>query len=66
MRMSPLFEEFYSAVPANKEIFEKQRVFIGRPRLAVRTEDYRYDHLEFFESHNPAIYTPASTIDELR
>lgn len=66
LRMSALFEELYERYRRKKQAFEEQRVFIGRPRLAVRTEDYRYDNLEFFESRNPAIYTPAYTIDELR
>jgi choline dehydrogenase-like flavoprotein len=65
-RMSALFEELYARYRRAKSVFEQQRVFVGRPRLAVLTERYQYDNLEFFESHNPAIYTPAYTIDQLR
>lgn len=66
LRMSALFEELYAGYRRARKVFEKQRVFLGRPRLAVRTELYEYNNLEFFESRDPAIYTPAYTIDELR
>ncbi len=66
MRMSDFFEELYASYGRAKKAFEQQRVFVGRPRLAVRTEAYRYNNLEFFESRDPAIYTPSYTIDELR
>jgi choline dehydrogenase-like flavoprotein len=66
LRMSDFFEELYAGYRRARSAFEQQRVFVGRPRLAVRTEDYRYNNLEFFESRDPAIYTPAYTIDELR
>lgn len=62
MRMSDLFEELYQRYLRFKSLF--QGVSIGRPRLAVK--DYRYDNLEFFQTRNPAIYTPAYTIDEMR
>ena len=62
LRMSELFEELYARYVRSKSLFEG--VAIGRPRLAVK--DYRYDNLEFFQTRNPAIYTPAYTIDELR
>jgi choline dehydrogenase-like flavoprotein len=65
LRMSDFFEELYAGYQQAKSTFEQQRVFVGRPRLAVRTEAYRYNNLEFFESRDPAIYTPAYTIDEL-
>jgi hypothetical protein len=46
-------------------------VTLGRPRLAVLTQPhngraaYEYGNLEFFRPHDPAIYTPAYTIDEM-
>ena len=64
LRLSELFEDLYAGYLRSKSAFEQQRVAIGRPRLAVK--DYRYDNLEFFQTRNPAIYTPAYTIDELR
>lgn len=45
--------------------------YAGRPRLAVLTRDhdgrhaYRYDALEFFRPNNPAVYTPAFTLNEM-
>jgi choline dehydrogenase-like flavoprotein len=72
LRMAALFEELYAGYCRSRSAFERQRVFLGRTRLAVLTESrigrepYRYDNLEFFETRNPAIYTPAYTIDELR
>ena len=66
MRMSAFFEELYAGNERAKSAFEHERVFVGRARLAVRTDAYRYNNLEFFESRDPAIYTPSYTIDELR
>jgi choline dehydrogenase-like flavoprotein len=65
MRMSEFFEELYAGYRRERGAFEQERVFVGRPRLAV-TQAYRYNNLEFFQSRDPAIYTPAYTIDELR
>src|SRR5579863_8921049 len=66
LRMSDFFEELYAGYRRARSAFEQQRVFVGRPRLAVRSEAYRYNNLEFFESRDPAVYTPSYTIDELR
>jgi choline dehydrogenase-like flavoprotein len=49
----------------------RRGLYIGRPRLAVLTRDhdgrlaYRYEALEFFRPNNPAVYTPAYTLDEM-
>lgn len=72
MRMSSLFEELYARYRRAGAGFAQERIFLGRPRLAVLTESrngrqpYAYDNLEFFETRDPAVYTPAYTIDELR
>ena len=52
-------------------LFHKKGVYIGQPRLAVLTRDYadrqklNYDNLEFLQSRNPAIYSPAFTLHTL-
>jgi choline dehydrogenase-like flavoprotein len=72
LRLSQLFADLLARYKRKRAYFEREGLFIGRPRLAVLTEPrngraaYEYDNLEFFQSHNPAIYTPAYTIDELR
>lgn len=46
-------------------------LYVGRPRLGVLTHEhegrpaYGYDALEFFRPGNPAVYTPAQTLDEM-
>jgi choline dehydrogenase-like flavoprotein len=54
-----------------REALNRRGLYVGRPRLAVLTQDhgsrhaYRYDALEFFRPNNPAVYTPAYTLDEM-
>jgi choline dehydrogenase-like flavoprotein len=54
-----------------REALNRRGLYIGRPRLAVLTRDhdgrsaYRYEALEFFRPNNPAVYTPAYTLDEM-
>jgi hypothetical protein len=54
-----------------RPLFQRQKTAIGRARLAVLTEPhngraaYAYGNLEFFKPHDPAIYTPAYTVDEM-
>jgi choline dehydrogenase-like flavoprotein len=54
-----------------REVLNRRGLFLGRPRLAVLTQEhdgrppYRYEALEFFQPGNPAVYTPAYTLDEL-
>jgi choline dehydrogenase-like flavoprotein len=52
--------------------FHAAGIHIGRGRLGVLTQAHRgrqpyaYENQEFFRPENPAVYTPAYTIDELR
>jgi choline dehydrogenase-like flavoprotein len=52
-------------------LFHKNGVYLGLPRLAVLTQEYgdrqklNYDNLEFLQSRNPAIYSPAFTLRTL-
>lgn len=51
--------------------FHRRGVFMGRPRLAVLSTDYRgraaygYDSMEFFRPQTAGIYTPVCTLDSL-
>jgi choline dehydrogenase-like flavoprotein len=72
MQLSELFSAFLARYERARAYFEREEFRVGRPRLAVLTKPYNgraayeYDNLEFFKPHNPAIYTPAYTIDEMR
>lgn len=72
LQLSALFTELMERYRRAHTRFEREGVLLGRPRLAVLTKEwngrpaYEYDNLEFFQAHNPAIYTPAYTIDEMR
>ena len=71
IRLSPLFSDLLNRYERSKELFARSRVAIGRSRLAVLTRPHNgrtpfaYDNLEFFRPHDPAVYTPAYTVDEL-
>jgi choline dehydrogenase-like flavoprotein len=55
-----------------RERFNSEGMYLGRPRLGVLTQHhrgrspYQYDAAEFFRPLNPAIYNPAYTLNELR
>ncbi len=72
MRLSALFTDLLSRYTRRRAHFETAGFVLGRPRLAVLTQPwqgrraYEYDNLEFFQAHDPAIYTPAYTLDEMR
>jgi choline dehydrogenase-like flavoprotein len=71
LKLAPFFEEMLAAYRRKISIFRKAGVALGRPRLAVLTEPHRgrepyaYRNLEFFQPHDPAIYTPAYTLEEM-
>jgi len=71
LRLSRFFAEMMDRYARMRPLFSRERVFLGRPRLAVLTQPkygraaYGYENLEFFKPHHPAIYTPAYTIDEM-
>ena len=71
IRLSPLFSDLLSRYERSKQLFARSRVALGRSRLAVLTQPlnsrtpFTYDNLEFFRPHDPAIYTPVYTLDEL-
>jgi choline dehydrogenase-like flavoprotein len=71
LRLSRFAAGMQRAYEKHKPAFQRNGVFIGRPRLAVLTEPhnhreaYRYENLEFFKPLNPAVYNPVFTLDEL-
>jgi choline dehydrogenase-like flavoprotein len=71
LKLAPFFEEMMAGYRREGSAFREAGVALGRPRLAVLTlphrgrEPYGYRNLEFFQPHDPAIYTPAYTVDEM-
>jgi choline dehydrogenase-like flavoprotein len=71
LRLSAFFDELLDRYGNLRPWFQRERISLGRPRLAVLTEPrpgrtaYGYENLEFFRPHDPAIYTPAYTVDEM-
>lgn len=55
----------------HRKAVNRKGLYIGRPRLAVLTRNhdgrraYSYEGLEFFRPHDPAVYTPAHTLDQM-
>jgi len=71
LRLSAFFEEMLRRYQRHKLPFRHEGVTLGRSRLAVLTKPhngraaYAYENLEFFKPHDPAIYNPAFTVDEM-
>jgi choline dehydrogenase-like flavoprotein len=71
LRLSNFFAELMAHYNRLRPLFHRQKTTMGRARLAVLTEPrdgraaYAYGNLEFFKPHDPAIYTPAYTIDQM-
>jgi len=71
LRLSAFFDGMLRRYRSHHALFQRERVTIGRSRLAVLTQPHRgrgayeYGNLEFFRPHDPAIYTPAYTVDEM-
>ncbi|MEA1996134.1 MAG: GMC oxidoreductase, partial [Gemmatimonadota bacterium] len=71
VKTGPLCENLYRRYKNNRSYFNRRGFYIGLPRLAVLTREYRgrpkyeYDNLEFFKPGNRAIYSPAYTLEEL-
>lgn len=71
LRLSAFFDGMLRRYQRLGPLFQRERVALGRPRLAVLTQPhngrsaYEYGNLEFFRPHDPAIYTPAYTVDEM-
>ena len=71
LRLSTLFDGMLRRYQSCRPLFQREHVTMGRSRLAVLTQPhrgrsaYQYGNLEFFRPHDPAIYTPAYTVDEM-
>lgn len=60
---SNLIKRIYSLYNKRKLQFSSQNIFIGYNRLAYKNNEAL--GLDFYLSHNPSIYTPAFTVNEL-
>jgi choline dehydrogenase-like flavoprotein len=71
LRLSAFFADMIGRYERLRPLFQRERVALGRPRLAVLTQAhngrgaYECGNLEFFRPHDPSIYTPAYTVDEM-
>ena len=71
LRLSAFFDNMLRRYQSRRPLFQRERVTVGRSRLAVLTQAHRgrsayeYGNLEFFRPHDPAIYTPAYTVNEM-
>ncbi|MCW5868966.1 MAG: hypothetical protein KIS61_17015 [Candidatus Eremiobacteraeota bacterium] len=71
LELSPWALQFLSRYTKQRPAFRKAGIFVGRPRVAVLTRNlgerraYGYQTRDFFEPHQPSIYTPVFTIDRL-
>jgi choline dehydrogenase-like flavoprotein len=71
LRLSRFFTEMMRRYERHRPLFRNEQVLMGRPRAAVLTEPregreaYGYGNWEFFRSRDPAVYTPAYTMEEM-
>lgn len=71
LELTNLCSCFLSRYKRKRSYFQKQGIYVGRPRLAVLSKDYNarekcaYDNTEFFQPHISAIYSPAYTLQSL-
>ncbi len=57
-------DNIYSRYLKKQKTFNEAGYYLGHPRLAYK--NYTAKGLDYYLSHNPSIYTPAFTIQELR
>ena len=71
LKLSAFYQQFFREYQKRRSALNAEGIFVGRPRLAVLTEPrggrtpYRYENLEFFRPHDPAVYNPAYTLRDL-
>ncbi len=71
VRLSRNVTRIHAKYQARRAQFQAAGVRVGHARLAVLTEPrngrapYAYRNLEFFQAHDPAIYNPAFTLQEM-
>ena len=72
LNLSSFATDFFDKYNNNKDYFHSRDIRIGRPRLAVLTEEhngrgaFQYDNMEFFKPYNKAVYNPVYTLNELQ
>lgn len=71
IRLSGFAADLLERYRASGDYFHRNRLYIGHARLAVLTRPhnnrpaYEYNNLEFFQPHDPAVYNPAYTLNDL-
>jgi choline dehydrogenase-like flavoprotein len=71
LRLSLNSQRIFRTYEKKRKWFLNQGVHVGRPRLAILSQDkngrhaHRYQNLEFWQPHLPEIYSPAYTLDRL-
>jgi hypothetical protein len=71
LRLSENASALYRKYLEKKEKLNRKGIFIGRPRLAVLTEETEgrmaceYNNLEFWQPHLPYLYYPSLTLEKL-
>jgi choline dehydrogenase-like flavoprotein len=71
IRLSANIARLYGQYKSHRSFFQLHRTRMGCARLAVLTAPrdgraaYAYRNLEFFQAHDPAVYNPAFTLEEL-
>ncbi|MFC2166796.1 GMC oxidoreductase [Acidobacteriota bacterium] len=71
LKLSSQGLDFLTQYKNRRSFFQKRHIFIGRPRLAVLSVDYKgrkenaYDNLEFFQPRLSSVYSPAFTLRSL-
>jgi choline dehydrogenase-like flavoprotein len=71
LKLSPFFADMLARYQSRRAYFDRERIALGRPRLAVLTaphngrDAYAYGNFEFFRPRDPAVYTPAYTVNEM-
>src|SRR5215475_13782989 len=71
LELSAVGREILDRYTRRAEVFQRQGIYLGHPRLAVLTRDHgerracTYDNLEFFRPRLSAVFTPAFTLEDL-
>lgn len=71
LKLSPLATHFLERYNKNKNLFNENGFRVGRPRLAILTENkgerkaFSYDNTEFYVPNNSSIYHAGYTLNEL-
>jgi choline dehydrogenase-like flavoprotein len=71
LELSAVGREILDGYTRRAREFNREGIYLGRPRLAVLSRNHRgrtacaYENLEFFQPRLPAVFTPAFTLEEI-